>query len=436
MLIALSDFINSLKKTEMKRKKKKMSQDKAKEVINVQNQNAMNNESTTQVESTDNAPAEIVNESTANTEAVNKTKAVLQNVKQALEQQKSEDTKSIETISKKLLRTEKKCITALQAIPLPKTPVEFRTIEKSTEETEIISKKRAEVIIGLSSFNMAATKSSLSMGEMLINDPNFEQRTIYVTRADIYYNEGVELKDLNGHVIPPGTPNVYVPVNDSGSYWKWYAYHNQCLKAEAYDEQKPFIPDVRIKEFDSLQELGMYTGMNMMNARGMNGKEKVRIALLATGKNEYLEKIHAQAVKLETNISVMMRVYNNGNTLSAKIVNNAMLGVIENDFSENLSNGDSIVEATQRAGFDNSIWKDRYYISGITALANYTPVVNNVLTDKIGFKKVITVINSLSSEIVAKIEGLESDKESGIFCYLLSEYDKLFPVSKADDTAA
>lgn len=420
----------------MNKKKKKRSQGNARKAINVQNPNDMKSESITNVESADDLPKDVIKELAIKMEAVNAEKEVLQNTKKALEQQDPKEAKIIETMEKKLARTEKKCITALQAIPLPKTPVEFRTIEESTEDTEIISKKREDVIIGLSSFNMATTKSSISMGERFINDPNFEQRTMYVTRADIYYNEGLELKDLNGHVIPSDTPNVYVPVNGSGSYWMWSAYHNQCLKAEAYNEQKPFIPDVRIKEFDSLQELGVYTGVNMMNARGMNGKEKVGIALLATGKNEYLEKIHAQAVKLETNISVMMRVYNNGNTLSAKIVNNAMLGVIENDFSKNLSNGDSIIEATKRAGFDNSIWKNRYYISGLTLLANHTPVVNAVLTEKIGFEKVVTVINSLSSDIVAKIEGLESDKESGIFCYLLSEFNKLFPVSQTDDTEA
>lgn len=418
-----------------KRKKRKTYLRDVEKIINVKEQNGMKNESTTNAESTDNAPVDVANESTAKIDVVNETKEALQLTKQSLEQQSPEDTESIRAIEKKLLRTEKKCITALQAIPLPLTPVEFRTIEESTEETEIISKKREDVIIGLSSFNMVAAKSSLSMGEMLINDPHIEQRTIYVTRADIYYNEGVELKDLNGHVIPPGTPNVYVPVNDSGSYWKWSAYHNQCLKAEAYNEQKPFIPDVRIKEFDSLQELGVYTGVNMMNARGMNGKEKVGIALLATS-NEYLKKIHTKAMELETNISVMMRVYNNGSTISQKKINNAMLGIIDEDFKCDLSVGDAIIETTEKVGFDSKIWKDRNYITALAMLANHRPFIDKKQQDKIGIDIAISVLGSITLDLVKVIESLTEDKTSNIYGYLLDEYKRLFPLSQTDDTAA
>ena len=43
----------------------------------------------------------------------------------------------------------------------------------------------------------------------------------HLADADIFWKEGIELKDANGNTIPEGTPNVYVPCDTADTYWRF-----------------------------------------------------------------------------------------------------------------------------------------------------------------------------------------------------------------------
>ena len=57
---------------------------------------------------------------------------------------------------------------ALHDVKLPTIPVEFWQVEESTEEKEVISKRKEDIIIAVSDYNMTVTKVNVELGKDLI----------------------------------------------------------------------------------------------------------------------------------------------------------------------------------------------------------------------------------------------------------------------------
>lgn len=146
---------------------------------------------------------------------------ILVEKKQWLAENSNADENVIKIAKVNITKAENNYIAALQAVELPCTTVEFWDVKESTEELEIITKKKAEIIIATSDYSMAVNKVNIELGKKLINNKNFEKAPLFVTDAKLFYETDIVLKDLNGNVVPKDTPNVYVPVDSANGYWQW-----------------------------------------------------------------------------------------------------------------------------------------------------------------------------------------------------------------------
>lgn len=104
----------------------------------------------------------------------------------------------------------------------------------------------------------------------------------HLGNADIFWNEGIELKDANGNIIPKDTPNVYVPCDTADTYWRF--------------EVDDTLQNVEIHQFESLQEYGQAIGNTTLYSRKPNNVESLGFAVIAS-KNQTYNSIYNFAKK-------------------------------------------------------------------------------------------------------------------------------------------
>lgn len=317
-----------------------------------------------------------------------------------------------------LQQAEKEYADAQRGIEFPTSIVEIWDSKESTENQETFSKRKEEIILATSIYSMEPSKASVSFGERLLEDPLWEKASLFITSAKPFYEEEVELRDLNNNVIPKGTPNVFVPLYDPKSYWIWQAYHEVNIENKVFDKELDFIPNVRIKEFDSLHEYARYTGVNTVISRGMSGIEKAGISALAT-QDEFFIKVFEKTKELNANISVVTKYYKEGKTLPMKVWNNATLGQIDADFQYDLTYGDRIIETLQKKEFRPQAIRERYLIDAFTKLRNLKPMGEG---KEIGFEDALKTLETLSTTAVEYIQKVEDDKVNEIYSVLLEQY--------------
>ncbi len=351
-------------------------------------------------------------------EVLENARKILMEKRKYLSDNAGADTNIVKVAKTNVAKAEKDYAVALHDVKLPTIPVEFWKVEESTEEKEVISKKKEDIIIAVSDYNMAVTKVNIELGKDVIADDKFEKTALFVTAAQTFYEADIELKDLNGNVIPKDTPNVYVSVDTANGYWQWKTYHEANIDRVVKDESALIVENVRIKEFASLQEFAKYRGVNNVLSRGFNGMEKAGNAALAT-QHEFYQKIFQKAKELKANISVITKYYNQGKTLSLKVWNDAMVGEVETKFEYDLSVGDRIIDTLKVKGFKDKFIKERYMIDAMTLLAKHKPQgTENIL----GIEEAIETVQSLDEATVKFISNITTDKLNEIYSALYSQY--------------
>ena len=384
------------------------------EVVNVNNVEVQVSTDTLEV------TTEKVKPSTAKAQAVEEARTALEEKKKFLADNLNADKNIIKSAQTNIDKAKRNYIAALQAVELPQSSVELWEVEEANAESILINKKKADIIIATSTYSMTVTKMAVELGKDLIKDSKFEKTTLFVTDAKLFYEAEIELKDLNGNIIPKGTPNVYVPVDTAYGFWRWKTYHESNINAIVENEALAIIEDVRIKEFSTLQDFAQYRGVNNVLSRGFNGLEKAGNAALAT-QNEFYKRIFEKAKELKANISVVTKYYNLGKTLNLKVWNNAMLGNVDPKFKYDLSVGDDIISTLQSIGFEDKFLKERYMIDAITILANHKPQGAEA---PLGITEVLTTIKSLDKETVSFIPNIPLDKVNEIYSALHEQYLK------------
>ena len=362
----------------------------------------------------------------AKMQAVEEARQNLIKAKNVLEANKDAEANIKKSAQVNVGKAETAYLEALKKVELPTAKVELWNETKNTKKQVIFTKEEREIIIATSVYNMAVSKVNIECGKDLITNEHFNKVSLYITEATLFYNADIELKDLNGNIVPKGTPNVYVPIDKANGYWQWASYHEHNLNAIVKDDTKLIIENVRIKEFTSLQEFGKYRGVNNVLSRGFNGLEKAGNAALAT-QNEFYQKIFKVATDLRANVSVVTKYYNHGKLLGGKVWNSAMLGVIVDNLQYDLSVGDNIIKTLQDKHFKDKTIKERYMIDAISQLVSYTP---QGAAEKIGIDGTLKVIQSLSKEDIKYLEAVSSDKVNEIYSVLLTKYLKLQGVIK------
>lgn len=357
---------------------------------------------------------------TAKAQAIEEARTALEEKKKFLADNLNADKNIIKSAQTNIDKAKRNYIAALQAVELPQSSVEFWEVEEANAESILINKKRANIIIATSTYSMTVTKMAVELGKDLIKDSKFEKTTLFVTDAKLFYEAEIELKDLNGNIIPKGTPNVYVSVDTANGFWRWKTYHETNINAIVEDEALAIIEDVRIKEFSTLQDFAQYRGVNNVLSRGFNGLEKAGNAALAT-QSEFYKKIFEKAKELKANISVVTKYYNLGKTLNLKVWNDAMLGNVDPKFKYDLSVGDDIITTLQSVGFEDKFLKERYMVDAITRLANHKPQGGEA---PLGITEVLTTIKSLDKETISFIPTISLDKVNEIYSALHEQYLK------------
>ena len=351
-------------------------------------------------------------------EVLENARKILMEKRKYLSDNADADTNIVKAAKTNVAKAEKDYMVALHDVELPTISVEFWQVEESTEEKEVISKRKEDIIIAISDYNMTVTKVNVELGKDLIGDDKFEKTALFVTAAQTFYEADIELKDLNGNVIPKNTPNVYVPVDTANGYWLWKTYHEANIDRVVKDESALIVENVRIKEFVSLQEFAKYRGVNNVLSRGFNGMEKAGNAALAT-QHEFYQKIFQKAKELKANISVITKYYNQGKTLSLKVWNDAMVGEVEAKFEYDLSVGDRIIDTLKIVGFKDKFIKERYMIDAMTMLAKHKP---QSAESAIGINEVIETVKTLDKDTVTFISNISIDKLNEIYSALHSQY--------------
>lgn len=339
-------------------------------IENVNNEVANTNE----VQQLNNKEMEKVDETTVmKLQAVEEARQNLMKAKNVLEANKDAEANIKKSAQVNVGKAETAYFEALKKVELPTTKIEVWNEVTNTAEQVIFTKEQKEIIITTSVYSMAVSKVNIECGKDLITNEKFDKVPLYITEATLFYNADIELKDLNGNIIPKDTPNVYVPVDTANGYWQWTSYHEHNLNAIVKDDTKLIIENVRVKEFASLQEFGKYRGVNNVLSRGFNGLEKAGNAALAT-QQEFFNKVFQKALELKANISVITKYYNFGKTLSLKVWNSAMQGVCETQLEEyDLTVGDTIINTLTDMKISKDTIRHRYMIDAITQLANYAP---------------------------------------------------------------
>lgn len=137
------------------------------------------------------------------------------------------------------------------------------------------------IILGYSIYNMERPKDKADLIS-LIDKEKMLDVIFHLGNADIFWNEGIELKDAHGNIIPKDTPNVYVPCDTADTYWRF--------------EVDEILQNVEIHQFKSLQEYGQAIGNTTLYSRKPNNVESLGFASIAS-KNQTYNSIYNFAKK-------------------------------------------------------------------------------------------------------------------------------------------
>lgn len=128
------------------------------------------------------------------------------------------------------------------------------------------------IILGYSIYNMERPKDKLGLISLLDKEKVLDV-IFHLANADIFWKEGIELKDANGNMIPEGTPNVYVPCDTADTYWRF--------------EVDEILEHVEVHKFVSLQEYGQAIGNTTLYSRKPNNVESLGFAAIASKNQTY-----------------------------------------------------------------------------------------------------------------------------------------------------
>ena len=108
-------------------------------------------------------------------EVLENARKILMEKRQYLSDNADADINIVKAAKTNVAKAEKDYMVALHDVELPTISVEFWQVEESTEEKEVISKRKEDIIIAMSDYNMTVTKVNVELGKDLIGDDKFEK---------------------------------------------------------------------------------------------------------------------------------------------------------------------------------------------------------------------------------------------------------------------
>lgn len=137
----------------------------------------------------------------------------------------------------------------------------------------MIDGEEKEITLARTIYSMDMLKKNQEKQLEAVDKSKLLDEIFHFATPDIFRNEGVKLYDLEGEEITEDTENVLVPVETSGTYWRF-----------TFDD---VLKHVQVHTFESVEEFAQVTGTTDLFSRSRNTVEKMGIAALATGDATY-----------------------------------------------------------------------------------------------------------------------------------------------------
>lgn len=138
----------------------------------------------------------------------------------------------------------------------------FRTV-KAQIQGEV-----QDIILARHKYSMEGLKASQQKQLELIDKSKMLGVIFHLATAEVFYEAGIELRDLDNNEIPTGTQNVFVPVETADTFYRF-----------TIDD---VLENVEVHTFANVQEFAEVTGTTTLFSRGHTSKEKIGVAALAT----------------------------------------------------------------------------------------------------------------------------------------------------------
>lgn len=125
-----------------------------------------------------------------------------------------------------------------------------------------------DIILARHKYSMEGLKASQKKQLELIDKTKMLGVIFHLATAEVFYEAGIELRDLDNNEIPAGTQNVFVPVETADTFYRF-----------TIDD---VLENVEVHTFANVQEFAEVTGTTTLFSRGLTSKEKIGVAALAT----------------------------------------------------------------------------------------------------------------------------------------------------------
>lgn len=151
-----------------------------------------------------------------------------------------------------------------------------------TKVTAIINGVEQEITLARTIYSMDALKKNQVKLLDNVDKSKLLDEIFHLSTVEIFRKAGIELYDCEGEMIEEDAENVYVPVETSGTYWRF-----------TFDD---VLKHVQIHSFESVEEFAQVTGTTNLFSRGLSTKEKTGVAALASGDETY-NAVYEMAVR-------------------------------------------------------------------------------------------------------------------------------------------
>ena len=275
-------------------------------------------------------------------------------------------------------------------------------MEKKNEEVArktriaIIDGEERSIIIAHTDYGMEQPNDSKDL-KSSIDRTKLLSCVYHFSKPEIFWNEGIELRDEEEKVIDKGTENVLVLCPTADTYWRF------CLE-EKFEEPK-------IHDFASVQEFAQAVGCTNLFSRGLSNTEKVGVAALATG-NEACKTVFLFAKKHEMNITTA-KLYLDC-TMKPTLILEMMMGKEQEKqltLGRNEKDAEKLLDAISKR-FGNDSGK-RYIIRAINTLLR---------KDEYSLTQVKSALKRVSEEEKISFECATSDDKQNEITKVLTQH--------------
>lgn len=137
----------------------------------------------------------------------------------------------------------------------------------------VINGEEKEITLARTMYSMDKLKPSQEKLLENVDKSKLLDEIFHFATPEIFRKEGIKLYNMEGEEIPEGAENVLVPVETSGTYWRF-----------TFDD---VLKHVQVHTFESVEEFAQVTGTTDLFSRSRNTVEKIGIAALATNDATY-----------------------------------------------------------------------------------------------------------------------------------------------------